>query len=242
MTEDKDYRKALGFASASAIKDYMSAKDLKLINWDLIQLYNSRLIESFIKIQLTMPTDHLSIEKIVTDAYFTIRNNNLLAQFNNHGRSIESVYYNWMQGYITATIFKSFIEERLNCKLTQNGADDLNKPQIFAKKSDPDFIDANEKIFVEVQAGFKGGKIDIKRSKIKTTLSDYDYYIVCIDCFNGKYCILSVKELLTLPESVWYKNPQWENALCYTIDESKMKPWVRRYTLEYFFTECNNVS
>ena len=230
----RDYRKALGFSNASATKDYMSAKDIKLVNWELVQLYNSRLIDTFSKIQSTIPIETQAVETIVNDAYFTIRNNDLLMQLSNHGRGLESVYFSWMQGYIAAVIFKPFIEEQLGCVLHQNGADDLNNPQLFAKKSDPDFVDHDRKIFVEVQAGFKGGKIDIKRSKINPKLPDYEYYIVCLDCFNGQYCILSVRDLLTLPETVWYNNPLWEGALCYTIDESRMKSWSQTNTIEYF--------
>jgi hypothetical protein len=33
------------------------------------------------------------VEIIVNDAYFTIRNNNLLMQLSNHGRGLESVYF-----------------------------------------------------------------------------------------------------------------------------------------------------
>jgi len=222
----RDYRKALGFTSANAAKDYLSAKDIKLVNWQLVELYNARLIDIFSRIQSTLPPPIAGyVSRIVNDAYFTIRNNDLLMQLSNHGRGLESVYYSWMQGYIAAVIFKPLIERELNCVLSQNGADDLNNPQLFAKRSDPDLVDHDKKIFVEMQAGFKGGKTDIKRSKINPKLPDYEYYIVCLDCFNGQYCILSVRDLLTLPESVWYNNPQWEGALCYTIPDNQMKSW-----------------
>ena len=98
----RDYRKALGFSNASATKDYMSAKDIKLVNWELVQLYNSRLIDTFSKIQSTIPIETQPVETIVNDAYFTIRNNDLLMQLSNHGRGLESVYFSWMQGYIAA--------------------------------------------------------------------------------------------------------------------------------------------
>ena len=224
----RDYRKALGFTSANATKDYLSAKDIKLVNWQLVELYNARLIDIFNRIQSTLPSPIAGyVSRIVNDAYFTIRNNDLLMQLSNHGRGLESVYYSWMQGYIAAVIFKPLIERELNCVLSQNGADDLNNPQLFAKKSDPDLVDHDKKIFVEMQAGFKGGKTDIKRSKINPKREDYAYYIVCLDCFNGQYCILSVRDLLTLPESVWYNNPQWEGALCYTIPDNQMKSWSK---------------
>ena len=88
----RDYRKALGFSNASATKDYMSAKDIKLVNWKLVELYNARLIDIFSKIQSTIPIETQPVKIIVNDAYFTIRNNDLLMQLSNHGRGLESVY------------------------------------------------------------------------------------------------------------------------------------------------------
>jgi hypothetical protein len=128
-----------------------------------------------------------------------------------------------MQGYLIATVFQSFIEKRLDCKLTQNGADDLSDPSSFKRKSDPDLVDHEKKIFVEIQGGFKGGKIDIKRSKINAKKEDYQYYIICIDCYNGQYCVMNTRELLKIPENQWYKNELWEGALCYTIPKERME-------------------
>ena len=103
----RDYRKALGFSSANSAKDYLSAKDIKLINWQLIEIYNTRLIDIFTRIQSTLASPVAGyVSKIVNDAFLTIKNNDLLMQLSNHGRGPESVYYSWMQGYIASVIFK----------------------------------------------------------------------------------------------------------------------------------------
>lgn len=221
----KSYRLALGFSSASGTRDFLSAKDIIDINWNLIESYNRRLVEIFTKIQNTLSTTPKNIEELVDSAFTTIRDNNILLRLSNNGRAPESVYFAWMQGYLSAQIFQEFIENQLNCQLSQNGADDLSNPSTFSKKSDPDLVDHSKKILVEIQSGFKGSKTDIKKTKVKTHKADYKQYIVCLDCFNGKYTILNVDELLNLPEDSWYSNTLWEGALCYTVPEENFKEW-----------------
>jgi len=222
----KEYRKSLGFNNANSFKEFLTAKDIQMINWPLIESYNKRLEETYSKLNSTLPIKYEeSISDMIEQAYQAIKNNNILESLNNHGRANEAVYYVWMQGYLTANVFKPFIENKLDLTLSQNGADDLTNPKTFSRKSDPDLVDHNKKVFVEVQAGFKGGKVDIKKTKVKATLEDYTYYIFCIDNFNGRYCYLDARKLLELPESSWYANPQWEGALCYTIPDNLMTQW-----------------
>ena len=221
----KSYRKSLGFTNGSKLKDFMSAKDITAINWSLIDLYNHRLIQIFTTIQKTLTDQSVNIPFVVENAHTIFKSNDILCKLNNHGRSPESVYFSWMRGYLTAILFQSFIEKELNCTLIQNGADDLSNPNTFKRKSDPDFVDHEKKIFVEVQSGFKGGKIDIKKTKINPKEKNYEYYIVCIDCYNGQYCILNARDLLNIPESEWYQNEEWEGALCYTVPNHYMKDY-----------------
>lgn len=220
----REYRKELGFSNASKTKDFLTAKDIKCINWSLIDLYNNRLIDIFSRIQKTIPYNEINIESSVQFAYETIKSNDILNKLTNHGRAPESVYFSWMQGYLTTILFQPLIEKELNCNLIQNGADDLFNPKQFSRKSDPDLIDKNNKIFVEVQSGFKGSKVDIKKTKVKTP-TDYEYYIACFDCFNGLFVILNTRELLELPENEWYSNVLWEGALCYTVPDNRLKPY-----------------
>lgn len=220
----KQYRKSLGFTSASKFRDFFSAKDVFSINWDLVEIYNERLIEMFEKIQSTLPFKKKNIRSIVTKAYKTIRKNDILRGMVNNGRAPEKVYFSWMRGYISTQVFQPLLEQELNCNLIQNGTDDLSNPKIFSRSSEPDFIDENSDLYVEVQSGFKGSKIDIKKTKLKTDPVK-SYYIACFDCFNGKYMILNTKDLLTIPEDQWYANPLWEGSLCYTVPETQLKSW-----------------
>lgn len=220
----KEYRKRLGFTNRSKTSVFLTAKDIVTINWSLIESYNARLIDIFTRIQSTLFFPPQDIKSIIESAYHTIKSHDILYKLSNHGRSPESVYYAWLQGYTAAKIFQPLIESELNCKLIQNGADDLSNPSTFSRKSDPDLTNENHTVFVEIQAGFKGGKIDIKKTKLKVS-DTAEYYIACFDCFNGRYCIMNTRSLMNLPESKWYVNTLWEGALCYTVPENEFKIW-----------------
>lgn len=217
----KEYRKSLGFSNASKVKDYLSAKDITMIHWELIERYNERIIDIFESIQKTLPLPEKDIRTTVYNAYSIISCHDILPKLSNHGRAPESVYFVWMQGYIAALLFQPMIENHLRTILIQNGADDLSNPTTFSRKSDPDFSNSDKTIFVDVQTGFKGSKVDIKKSKVKVS-DTAEYYIACFDCFNGTYVILNTKEI---PDDQWYSNPQWEGALCYTVPKDYMKEW-----------------
>ena len=219
----RQYRNALGFSNATETKEFLTGKDIVLINWNLLDEYNSRLIDMFSRIQRTLPFSKQDIESIVLSAYKTILENDILYSLSNHGRTPESVYFVWMQGYLSAVIFQPLLESELNTKLYQNGADDLANPKTFSRKSDPDLTNENRTVFVEVQSGFKGSKVDIKKSKVKTS-PDADYYIAAFDCFNGTYTLVNTKDI---PEDQWYQNTLWEGALCYTVPSEQMKEWKR---------------
>jgi hypothetical protein len=220
------YRSTLGFSNANDTKDFLTGKDIVSINYELLEEYNGRLIEIFSRIQTTLPTKPQDIELMVLTAYRTILNHDILESLSNHGRAPESVYFVWMQGYLSAMLFKPMIEKELGCVLIQNGADDLSNPKTFSRKSDPDLVDHDKKIYVEVQSGFKGSKVDIKKSKVKTS-DEYTYYIAAFDCFNGTYVLIDTKALMNLPDDAWYNNASWEGALCYTVPQEQMKEWAK---------------
>ena len=105
----KEYRKKLGFSSAFKVKDFLSAKDISLINWELIERYNERLIDVFETIQKTLPFSKKDIRTSIMNAYSIISCNDILPKLSNHGRAPESVYFVWMQGYISTIIFQPLI-------------------------------------------------------------------------------------------------------------------------------------
>ena len=219
----KYYRSTLGFSNANDTKDFLTGKDIVLLNYDLLDEYNDRLIDIFSRIQTTLPVTPQNIAMIVLRAYKTILDADILYKLSNHGRAPESVYFVWMQGYLASLIFKPMIELELDEALYPNGADDLSDPATFSRKSDPDLVNDSMTVFVEVQAGFKGSKVDIKKSKVKTS-DGADYYIAAFDCFNGTYTIINTREI---PDDQWYENQLWEGALCYTIPSDRMKEWVK---------------
>ena len=219
----KYYRSTLGFSNANDTKEFLTGKDIVSINYELLDEYNSRLIDIFERIQTTLPVEPQDIELLVLTAYRTILNHDILESLSNHGRAPESVYFVWMQGYLSSMIFKPMLEKELGMTLYQNGADDLSNPSTFSRKSDPDLVNEDRTVFVEVQSGFKGSKVDIKKTKVKTS-NTADYYIAAFDCFNGLYTIMNTKDI---PEDEWYENMLWEGALCYTIPSDKMKEWTK---------------
>lgn len=219
----KYYRSTLGFSNAGDTKDFLTAKDIVLLNYDLLDEYNDRLIDVFSRIQTTLPVEPQNIAMIVLRAYKTILDADILYKLSNHGRAPESVYFVWMQGYLASLIFKPMIELELDETFYPNGADDLSDPATFSRKSDPDLVNDSMTVFVEVQAGFKGSKVDIKKSKVKTS-DGADYYIAAFDCFNGTYTIINTREI---PDDQWYENQLWEGALCYTIPSDRMKEWAK---------------
>jgi hypothetical protein len=217
------YRSTLGFSNANETKQFLTGKDIVLLNYDLLDEYNERLIDIFGRIQVTLPVEEKDIETIVYEAYKTILDADILYKLSNHGRAPESVYFVWMQGYLATLIFKPMIELELQEALYPNGADDLSDPNTFSRKSDPDLTNASRTVFVEVQAGFKGSKVDIKKTKVKTA-DGADYYIAAFDCFNGTYTIINTRDI---PDDQWYENMLWEGALCYTIPSDQMKEWAK---------------
>jgi hypothetical protein len=217
------YRSTLGFGNATSAKEFMSAKDIVLINWDLVESYNERLIDIFQRIQTTLPDSKLNVEQSVLEAYRTILQHDILYSLSNHGRAPESVYFVWMQGYLASLLFQPLIEQELKTMLQPNGADDLSNPDTFSRKSDPDLANAERTVFVDVQAGFKGSKVDIKKTKVKIS-DDADFYIAAFDCFNGTYTIMNTRDI---PEDQWYENQLWEGALCYTIPAERMQEWAK---------------
>lgn len=53
----KAYRTNLGFSSQKDAKDYFKAKDVYLVNWSLVESYNSRLNDIFEKINSVIPSN-----------------------------------------------------------------------------------------------------------------------------------------------------------------------------------------
>jgi hypothetical protein len=221
MTNEKQYRKLMGFKSAKKFLDYLKTSDIVLPNFDLIHQRNERLIKVFTYVnQLIKYREDIDIRKLVNDTTQTVIDNHLLHKMKNHGRAIEDVYYSWLSGYVAEHVFKEYIKRELNLtELERFGKDDLSDPQLFKRSHDADLVSHKEKVYVDVQSGYTGTRYDIKKGKVDKALSyeDYDSYIFFVDISSGTYAIQNLKEL---KNATFVPNAQWEGQLCFSVPES----------------------
>ena len=228
----KDYRKALGFTNQDTLKKYFKATDIVCINWALIEKENARLIDMFSKINKTMhPSLKLTEDEFndfktqAVEAYGTLKNFRIIEKlFNNNGRARESVYYNWMRGYMVALYFHKTIALVFGVnddELEQLGEDNLQKVisdgniDSFKREAIADLQIAKKNIHIEIQAGFTGQN-DIKRSKAidaKVRAShNWKTYVLHFDLFNGKLAVINITNLASLPNDKWTANTKFEDV------------------------------
>ena len=222
------YIKSLGFTNQASVRKWMTARDILIPNWELIESRNQRLSEMFTRINNTLPIRYGGdIGKDIEDAYRSIRGNGLLLKMKNNGRAMEDVYYTWMQGYICEKVFIPFICDRLMLNsLTRNGKDDVANWDSFKRKADADLLDVSQKVFVDVQCGTHVGKTHIKKHKVDKALqhADHKSYVFSIRLMHGTWCSVDLNQLGT-SGAVFYKNELWENCLCWDIPDSLYRPY-----------------
>ena len=167
----KEFRKAMGYTNKDKMKDWLGAKDIVIPNYPLLQQYNSRLSTIFnaINNQLSVPFNG-NIDSIIINDFMVMKDHNILERLNNHGRSLESVYYSWRMGSLAEVIFTPFIADKLNLKnIEKNGSDDLTNPETFKRTGDADLIDKVANIRIDVQCGTGEGDATIKKHKFDHT-------------------------------------------------------------------------
>jgi hypothetical protein len=224
----------MGFKNQQLLRKWLTAKDIISPNWKLVEERNERLKTIFSTINKTLPVQYTGdIAQDVQSTYESIRSNGLLLKMNNNGRSIEDVYYTWMQGYICEKVFVPFICEQLMIDgLKRNGKDDISDITLFKRQGDADLINEDKKIMVEVQCGTHMGKCHIKKHKVDTALKQTTYttYVFSVRLMYGTWCLINLNRL---SESgvVFYKNELWENCLCWDIPDDLYSPY---YGLSHF--------
>lgn len=226
--KSKKYRKDIGFTSKSKCFHFISAKDILLINWALIDLYNERLIDIGNRIQNQLVIEsNLDVRGFVLDSFQILRTNKIIEEcFTNHGRANEDVYYSWMLGYLAETIFTPLIRHELKMdSVVRIGGDDLSNPETFKRVSVADLIDPVTKTSVDVQCGGGEGKVTIKKSKVDYAVnSGYTGYAVTIGLGTGLYAAINLNDL---EHAEFIPNPSWENALCWTAPNNIFKSWSK---------------
>lgn len=222
------YLKSLHFKNQQTLRKWLTAKDIVIPNWELLEVRNNRLIDIFQAINKTLPIQYTGdVKSDVLGAYDSIRKHNLLFKMNNNGRSMEDVYYTWMQGYICEKVFTPFMCDVLQLtSLRRNGKDDITDAESFKRLSDADLVDETKQIMVEVQCGTHLGNCHIKKQKVDKALQQNKYttYLFSFRLMHGTWCKINLNELAK-SDVVFRKNELWENSLCWDIPNNMYKPY-----------------
>jgi hypothetical protein len=221
----KEFRKAMGYTNKGKMKEWLGAKDIVIPNYPLLQQYNSRLSTIFnaINNQLSVPFTG-NIDSIIINDFMVMKDHSILERLNNHGRSLESVYYSWRMGSLAEVIFTPFIADKLNLKnIEKNGSDDLTNPETFKRTGDADLIDKVANIRIDVQCGTGEGDATIKKHKFDHAVkNDGITYIFLAGLLTGTYALVNLSDTKDI---VFESNPSWEGALCWTVPETEFKPY-----------------
>lgn len=92
----KEYRELLGFTNQNSVKAFFGAKDIiPTVDYNYIDLLNSRLFEIIKKIDFLLPQDvkygdiNYFKSNIIDKVFEKLKQNEIISKLNNHGRRIE---------------------------------------------------------------------------------------------------------------------------------------------------------
>ena len=236
MPINRDFRVKLGYPNAEVLKKHFKGKDIVEINWNKIELYNSRIKDIFRELNSVIHEsikyeDFATFDSVIDNAYRILRDNNIIPRLNNNGRNPEDVYYNWMRGYAVCVFFSKALS--LVFDVPQNsiktvGNDKLTDIGTFSKSPTADLeIELENKIVrLEIQSGFTGTN-DIKRHKVieakKVFLSDnINSYIVHFDLFNGTVAIVDISSISD-DNINWEHRQQFEDKIVFSIPSESFR-------------------
>ncbi len=236
MAFDREFRVKLGYTNAQKLKDHFTGKDIVNINWNKIELYNSRIKDIFQELN-SVVHESIGYENLtafnlkIDNAYKILRENTIIPRLNNNGRNPEDVYYNWIRGYAVCEFFSkalSIVFDVPQDSIKTVGNDKLTDIKTFSKSptADLEIKLENKTIRLEVQSGFKG-KNDIKRHKVneakRVLLSDGIYsYIVHFDLFNGTAAIVDISSLSD-DNIHWVHRQEFEDQIVFSIPSESFK-------------------
>lgn len=236
MPINREFRVKLGYPNAEVLKKYFKGKDIVEVNWNKIELYNSRIKDFFRELNAvvheSIKYENLaSFDSKIDNAYRLLKENNIIPKLNNNGRNPEDVYYNWMRGYAVCEFFSkalSVVFDVPQDSIKTVGNDKLTDINTFSKSPTADLeIKLENKIVrLEIQSGFTG-KNDIKRHKVleanRAFLSDGIYsYIVHFDLFNGNAAVIDISSISD--DNVnWEHRQQFENQKVFSIPSEAFK-------------------
>ncbi|MCW8894551.1 MAG: restriction endonuclease [Sulfurimonas sp.] len=232
----KEYRKELGFTNQGDVKSFFAGKDIiPTVNYDYINLLNTRLVEIIRKINslVSKNINILEIDEFCTDnvefVFNKLKNNNIIQRLNNQGRRPEQVYFSWMRGYIISNYFLKALSEIFKVNLEDIsliGDDDLVNIESFKRTPTADLeialADGN-KLRIEVQSGFVGVN-DIKQHKVLEAKRIFETngvssLAIHFDLFNGQVAFIKLDEIED-DNINWITRQQMEGQTVFNIDQN----------------------
>jgi len=232
----KNYRKELGFTNQDSVKRFFAGKDITpTVDYNYIELLNSRLIEIIIKINLLVSDDIklTNIDEFCTNnvelVFEKLKKNKILPKLNNQGRRPEQVYFSWMRGYIISNYFLKALSKIFGVNLESIsliGDDDLVDIESFKRTPTADLeiqLKDGEKIRIEVQSGFQGIN-DIKQHKVLEAkrifqTDSISSLAIHFDLFNGQVAFIKLDTIED--DSVnWITRQQMEGQTVFNIDQN----------------------
>lgn len=232
----KNYRKELGFTNQDRVKRFFAGKDITpTVDYNYIELLNSRLIEIIIKINLLVSDDIklTNIDEFCTNnvelVFEKLKKNKILPKLNNQGRRPEQVYFSWMRGYIISNYFLKALSKIFGVNLENIsliGDDDLVDIESFKRTPTADLeiqLKDGEKIRIEVQSGFQGIN-DIKQHKVLEAkrifqTDSISSLAIHFDLFNGQVAFIKLDTIED--DSVnWITRQQMEGQTVFNIDQN----------------------
>jgi len=232
----KEYREKLGFSSQDKAKIFFGAKDvIPTVDYNYINLLNTRLCEIIKRIN-NLVVDDISIEdidsfcsEIIVNVFHVIKNNNIINVLNNQGRRPEEVYFSWMRGFVVSSYFLKAISQIFDVDTTDIklvGDDDLSSIETFKRTPKADLettINGNQRIRIEVQAGFQGTNdikqhkvLEAKRIKMGENISSI---VIHFDLFNGQVAFVKIDEIEDTSVN-WITRQQMEGQTVFNIDQN----------------------
>lgn len=146
MPINRKFRVKLGYPNAGRLKEHFKGKDIVDINWNKIELYNSRIKDIFRELN-SVVHENIRYENLtgfnfkIDNAYKILKDNNMISRLNNNGRSYEDVYYNWMRGYAVCEFFSkalSIVFDVPQDSIKTVGRDKLTDIKTFSKSPTAD--------------------------------------------------------------------------------------------------------
>lgn len=232
-TDNREFRRLLGFTNQDKAKKFFKATDFVVVNWARVERCNERLKEIFHAVNQAVHAD-IRVDDIdqfctkVDDTYQILKDNNILPRMNNYGRAPDDVYYSWMRGYLVCEYFSNALAQIFSVEeeaIAIVGDDQLTDIETFSQSptADLEITLSDSSVRIEVQSGFTGIN-DIKKHKVveaKRLLSETGTrsYVVHFDLFNGKAALIDISSIDN--SSVhWENRAQMEDQQVFSIPQN----------------------